>query len=164
VAKPKSKAGGTPATLTLAKAGVVFTLHPYQHRADAESFGEEAADQLGVERHRIFKTLVAEVAGQLVVAVVPVAGQLDLKALAQVRGEKKAQLADPKAAARSTGYVLGGISPIGQRTALPTVIDASAERCPTIFVSAGRRGLQLELSAADLIKITGAVTADISAG
>jgi Cys-tRNA(Pro)/Cys-tRNA(Cys) deacylase len=164
MARSNQKPGaGTPATVALSKAAVAFTLHPYEHRADAESFGEEAAEQLGIDPRRIFKTLVADVSGRLVVAVVPVAGHLDLKALAQVMGAKKAQMADPQAAARSSGYVLGGISPIGQRTKLPTVVDASATVFDTVFVSAGRRGLQVELSPADLIRITGARTAPIAA-
>lgn len=156
-----AKGKGTPATVALAAAGIDFTLHPYEHHRDAESFGTEAADQLGLEHDRVFKTLVAEVTGRLVVAVVPVSGQLDLKALAQAVGAKKATMADPKAAERSSGYVLGGISPIGQRTRLQTVVDDSAEAYPTIFLSAGRRGLQVELSPADLIRITDAVPARI---
>jgi Cys-tRNA(Pro)/Cys-tRNA(Cys) deacylase len=163
MARSKAKPGaGTPATVALSTAGIAFTLHPYEHRAEAESFGEEAAEQLGVDPRRIFKTLVADVSGRLVVAVVPVAGHLDLKALAQAMGAKKAQMADPQAAARSSGYVLGGISPIGQRAKLPTVVDASATSFETVFVSAGRRGLQAELSPTDLISITAASTATIA--
>lgn len=160
--KKPADAGGTPATVALTGAGVTFTLHPYEHHADAESFGNEAAEQLGVDPRRIFKTLVADVAGLLVVAVVPVAGRLDLKALAQAVGAKKATMADPQQAARSSGYVVGGISPIGQRTRLPTVVDTSAEDFPTMYVSAGRRGLQVELSAADLITVTDAKLAKIA--
>ena len=160
-AKAKSTAG-TPATDALGAAGVAFGLHSYQHRADADSFGDEAAEQLGIDPRRIFKTLVADLGGRLVVAVVPVAYQLDLKSLAQLLGAKKAQLADPQAAARSSGYVVGGISPIGQRTRLPTVVDSSAAGFETVFVSAGRRGLQVELSPDDLIAVTGARTADIA--
>lgn len=156
------ESAGTPATAALAKAGIDFTLHPYEHHDGATRYGEEAAEQLGVDPRRIFKTLIADVSGQLVVAVVPVADQLDLKALARSRGAKKAQLADPQAATRSSGYVLGGISPIGQRTKLPTVIDSSCADFPTIFVSAGRRGLQVELSPADLTAITDALVAPIS--
>ena len=147
---------GTPATVALARAGIDFTLHPYVHQDDTTGYGDEAAEQLGIDPRRIFKTLIAEVSGQLVVAVVPVAHHLDLKALARARGAKKAQLADPQAATRSSGYVLGGISPIGQRTKLPTVIDSTARDFPTIFVSAGRRGVQVELPPADLIAITDA--------
>ncbi|HEY9293886.1 MAG TPA: Cys-tRNA(Pro) deacylase [Microlunatus sp.] len=160
--KKKSDAGGTPATVALTRSKINFSLHPYEHHDDAESFGDEAAEQLGIDPHRIFKTLVADVSGRLVVAVVPVAGRLDLKALAQAVGSKKATMADPQQAARSSGYVVGGISPIGQRTKLATVVDASAHDHPTVFVSAGRRGLQVELAAADLIMITDAVTAAIA--
>jgi Cys-tRNA(Pro)/Cys-tRNA(Cys) deacylase len=164
MARSTAKPGaGTPATVALTAAGIGFRLHPYQHRAEASSFGAEAAEQLGVDPQRIFKTLVGDLAGRLVVAVVPVAGHLDLKALAQILGAKKAQLADPQAATRSSGYVVGGISPIGQRTQLPTVVDASATGFDTVFVSAGRRGLQLELSPTDLISITDARTAAIAA-
>lgn len=154
--------GGTPATVELRRAGVDFTLHPYEHHAEATSFGAEAAEQLGIEPERIFKTLVADVSGKLVVAVVPVAGRLDLKALAQAVGAKKATMADPHQAARSSGYVVGGISPIGQRTPLPTVVDASAENFATVYVSAGRRGLQVELTPADLISVTTAQLAKIA--
>lgn len=154
--------GGTPATVVLTRAGVSFTLHPYAHRDDTTAFGTEAADQLGVDPARIFKTLVVDAAGTLVVAVVPVARQLDLKLLAAVLGVKKVSMADPGAAARSSGYVLGGISPIGQRTRLRTVLDASAEEFPTVLVSAGRRGLQVELGPADLARVVGAEVGPIS--
>ncbi|SDT41119.1 Cys-tRNA(Pro) deacylase [Microlunatus soli] len=160
--KKQPDAGGTPATVALTRAGIGFTLHPYDHHADAESFGAEAAEQLGVDPRRIFKTLVADVAGRLVVAVVPVAGRLDLKALAQAFGAKKATMADPQQAARSSGYVVGGISPIGQRTRLTTVVDTSAQDFATMYVSAGRRGLQVELAAADLIAVTDAKLAKIA--
>ena len=160
--KNKSDAGGTPATVVLNRSKINFTLHPYEHQAEAESFGDEAAELLGVDPHRIFKTLVTDVAGRLVVAVVPVAGRLDLKALAQAVGAKKAEMADPQRAARSSGYVVGGISPIGQRTKLTTVIDAGALTYPTVFVSAGRRGLQVELSPSDLIMVTDAMSAAIA--
>ena len=158
----KKSSGGTPATAALSAAGVPFTLRPYEHHPDAANFGEEAAAALGVEPTRIFKTLVADLAGKLVVGIVPVAGQLDLKALAGVLGGKKATMADPALAARSSGYVLGGISPIGQRTRLPTVLDSSAEAYPTILVSAGRRGLQVELAVIDLVRLTGATVAPIA--
>jgi Cys-tRNA(Pro)/Cys-tRNA(Cys) deacylase len=154
----RSKPGGTPATVALTRAGVPFTLHPYAHDDAATHFGEEAAAALGVEPTRIFKTLLADVGGELVVAVVPVARQLDLKALATVLGAKRATMADPGAATRSTGYVLGGISPFGQRTRLRTVVDASALEHTTVLVSAGKRGLQVELAPADLVRVTGAVS------
>jgi Cys-tRNA(Pro)/Cys-tRNA(Cys) deacylase len=157
-------AGGTPATVALTRAGVAFTLHPYDHDPRAESFGLEAAAALGVPAERVFKTLLAEAGGRLVVGIVPVTGQLDLKALARVVGAPKALMADPAAAERSTGYVVGGISPVGQRKALPTVLDASALDHPTVFVSGGRRGLDLELAPADLVRVTGATTAPIGRG
>ena len=153
--------GGTPATVALTRAGVAFTLHPYDHDPRAESFGMEAATALGVPAERVFKTLLAEAGGRLVVGIVPVTGQLDLKALARAVGAPKALMADPAAAERSTGYVVGGISPVGQRKALPTVLDASALDHPTVFVSGGRRGLDLELAPADLVRITDAITAQI---
>jgi Cys-tRNA(Pro)/Cys-tRNA(Cys) deacylase len=157
-------AGGTPATVALTRAGVAFTLHPYDHDPRAESFGLEAAAALGVPAERVFKTLLAEAGGRLVVGIVPVTGQLDLKALARAVGAPKALMADPAAAERSTGYVVGGISPVGQRRALPTVLDATALDHPTVFVSGGRRGLDLELAPADLVRVTGATTAPIGRG
>ena len=146
--------GATPATTALVEAGITFTLHPYEHQDGTTGFGEEAARALGVDESQMFKTLVVDVGGKLVVAVIPVARQLDLKALAAAFDAKKATMADPTHAARSTGYVVGGISPVGQRTPLPTVVDASADDFATVFVSAGRRGLQVELAPADLQKIT----------
>jgi Cys-tRNA(Pro)/Cys-tRNA(Cys) deacylase len=167
VARPRS-AGGTPATAVLTRAGVPFTLRPYEHHPDAGSYGAEAADALGVDPRRIFKTLVVELAGrpkaELVVGVVPVATQLDLRALAAVLGAKRAALAEPGAAARSTGYVVGGISPVGQRNPLRTVLDASALSFGTVLVSAGKRGLQVELAPQDLVAVTAAVVATIGAG
>lgn len=144
-------ATGTPATALLAKAGVPFTLHPYDHDPRAQAYGEEAAQALGVDPARIFKTLIATVEGRLACAVVPVAARLDLKALAAALGGKRAELADPAAAARATGYVVGGISPLGQRSRLPVVIDSSAEQFETVYVSAGRRGLQVQLAPGDLV-------------
>ncbi|MGO1974410.1 MAG: Cys-tRNA(Pro) deacylase [Propionibacteriaceae bacterium] len=158
----KKKSTSTPATIALRRATIEHTLHPYEHHDGANAFGDEAAAALGVDPHRIFKTLVAEAAGRLVVAVVPVADQLDLKALAAATGAKRAQLADPAAAERSSGYVLGGISPIGQRTTLTTVVDSTATDFDTVLVSAGRRGLQVELAPADLLRITGAFSAPIA--
>ena len=142
----RKSAGGTPATVALDRAEVAYTLHPYAHDPQSSHFGDEAAAALGVDRSRIFKTLVADAGGELVVAVVPVAAQLDLKALATAVRSKRAALADPAAAARTTGYVVGGISPLGQRTRLRTLVDDSAERFDTVFVSAGKRGLQVELA------------------
>ena len=129
-------------------------MHAYDHTDSATNFGEEAAAAVGVDRDRIFKTLVVDAGGELVVAVVPVARQLDLKALAGAAGAKKAALAEPAAAARSSGYVVGGISPLGQRTRLRTFVDRSAEDFETIFVSAGKRGLQVELAVGDLLRLT----------
>lgn len=163
----KRSSGGTPATVALTRAAVTFTLHPYAHHADATAYGDEAAEALGVDPSRIFKTLVAEVptahGTELVVAVVPVAGHLDLKALAAAVGAKKAAMADPTLATRSSGYVLGGISPLGQRTTLRTVIDSSALAQLTVFVSAGKRGLQVELTPVDLVSATSALVAPIAA-
>ncbi|QNP62826.1 Cys-tRNA(Pro) deacylase [Streptomyces genisteinicus] len=160
--KPKKQAGGTPATVALTAAGTPFTVHAYDHDPASPSYGEEAAEALGVSPARVFKTLVADVDGALTVAVVPVAGQLDLKALATAVGGKRASMADPAAAERTTGYVRGGISPLGQRKRLPTVLDASAWDHETICVSAGRRGLEVELAAEALRTLTSAVRAPIA--
>jgi Cys-tRNA(Pro)/Cys-tRNA(Cys) deacylase len=143
--------------VALNRAGVAYTLHPYAHDDATTAYGEEAAAALGVDPARLFKTLLADVGGELVVAVVPVALRLDLKALAALLGVKRAAMADPAAATRSTGYVLGGISPLGQRTRLRTVVDDSAAHHASVYVSAGRRGLQVELAPADLVAVTGAV-------
>ncbi|MFJ8886264.1 Cys-tRNA(Pro) deacylase [Streptomyces sp. NPDC102402] len=157
----KQQPGGTPATVVLTAAGTAFTVHAYDHDPASPSYGEEAAEALGVSADRVFKTLVADVDGDLVVAVVPVAGSLDLKALATAVGGKRAAMADPAAAERTTGYVRGGISPLGQRKRLRTVLDASAGSHATICVSAGRRGLEVELSPADLATLTEASLAPI---
>jgi Cys-tRNA(Pro)/Cys-tRNA(Cys) deacylase len=158
----RTRGGGTPATVALTRAGVPFTPRPYDHDPRAESYGAEAAAALGVPPERVLKTLMASVDGALVVAVVPVAGHLDLKALARALGGRSAAMADPAAAARATGYVLGGISPIGQRRPHPTVIDGAALGHATVLVSGGRRGFDIELSPADLVRVTGAVTAPIA--
>ncbi|TNM45196.1 Cys-tRNA(Pro) deacylase [Nocardioides albidus] len=158
----RKPAGGTPATTALAAAGVAFTVHEYDHDARAASYGEEAAEAMGVAADRVFKTLFAEVDGALVVGVVPVSGQLDLKALARAVDGRKAVMADPRAAERATGYVVGGISPLGQRKAHPTVVDDSALSHDTVFVSAGRRGLEVELSPAELVRLTAARSAPIA--
>lgn len=158
----KKRPGGTPATVALTRAGVEFTMREYAHDARATSYGLEAAQALGVEPARVFKTLLADVDGRLVVGVVPVTGQLDLKALARAVDGRKAQMADPAAAERATGYVVGGISPIGQKRAHPTVVDVTALDHPTVLVSGGRRGLDLELAPGDLVEVTGAVTAAIA--
>ena len=155
-------AKGTPATALLTKSGVPFRLHPYEHDPRAEAYGEEAAAALGVAESRIFKTLIASVEGKLVCAVVPVAGRLDLKALAAAVGAKRAEMADPAAAARATGYVVGGISPLGQKSRLRVVVDVSAQDFETVFVSAGRRGLQVELAPGDLVRLTSATLAAVA--
>ncbi|MEU9357891.1 Cys-tRNA(Pro) deacylase [Streptomyces sp. NPDC051840] len=160
----KQQPGGTPATVALTAAGTEFTVHAYDHDPASPSYGDEAAQALGVSPDRVFKTLVADVDGELVVAVVPVAGSLDLKALASAVGGKRAAMADPAAAERTTGYVRGGISPLGQRKRLRTVLDESAGSHPTVCVSAGRRGLEVELSPADLAALTGASLAPIGRG
>ncbi len=160
----KGRQGGTPATVALDRAGVAYTLLPYDHDPRAVSYGLEAADALGVDPARVFKTLLATLDGELVVGIVPVSGQLDLKALARALGGSRAAMADVAAAERATGYVAGGISPIGQKRPHRTVLDASALDQPTILVSAGRRGLDLEISPADLVAITGAITGRIGRG
>jgi Cys-tRNA(Pro)/Cys-tRNA(Cys) deacylase len=160
VAKKQSQ--GTPATVALTKAKVEFTTHAYEHDPAAKSFGLEAAEALGLAPEQVFKTLLVEVDGKLTVGVVPVDKQLDLKAIAAAAGGKKAVMADPAAAERTTGYVVGGISPIGQKRALPTVVDSTATDHPTVYVSGGRRGLDIGLSPTDLITVTKASTAAIS--
>ncbi|WP_395242924.1 Cys-tRNA(Pro) deacylase [Agromyces sp. MMS24-K17] len=157
-----ASAAGTPATVALAAAGIAFAAHAYEHDPRAASFGLEATEKLGIEPERVFKTLVAVVDDGLAVGVVPVAMQLDLKALAAAVGGKRAEMADPAVAARRTGYVVGGISPIGQKTPLPIVVDESAILCETVLVSGGRRGLDLELAPDDLVAITGGAYAPIA--
>ena len=156
-----ARRGGTPATVALARAGVEFTLHPYEHDPRAESYGLEAATALGVDPARVLKTLVVAADGALAVGVVPVSGTLDLKAMARALGTARATMADVAAAERATGYVAGGISPLGQRRALRTVVDVSALDHDTVLVSGGRRGLDLEMAPADLVAITSAITAQI---
>ena len=153
----------TPAVRALERAKVAHTLHPYdpEHPSDV-SYGEAAVAALGSDPRQVFKTLVARVDGVLTVAVVPVSGSLDLKALATAAGGRKAVMADPADAERTTGYVRGGISPFGQRKALPTVVDESALGFPTVLVSAGRRGLQVELAPGDLVALTRGRTAPIA--
>lgn len=156
--------GGTPATVALSRAGVPFTEHAYQHDPSAPSYGREAASQLGLDPRQVFKTLLATVDVRLVVAVVPVAGQLDLKALAAAVGGKKATMAAPATAERATGYVVGGISPVGHKRTLPTVVDESALAFDTVYVSGGRRGLDIGLAPADLVRVTRAVVGRIGRG
>lgn len=152
---------GTPATVALAAAGIPFTAHEYAHDPGNTNFGLEAADALGLDPGQVFKTLMTDVDGQLVVGIVPVSGKLDLKALAAAAGGKKAEMADPKLAERRTGYVVGGISPIGQKLRHVTVLDETAELYDTVFVSGGRRGFDIELSPTDLVRATGAIVAAI---
>ncbi|MFE2143034.1 Cys-tRNA(Pro) deacylase [Streptomyces sp. NPDC059456] len=162
MAKKKSQApAGTPAIAALTSAGAEFTVHAYEHDPAHPSYGEEAAQAMGVSPDRVFKTLVAEVDGVLTVAVVPVSGSLDLKALATAVSGKRASMADPVLAERTTGYVRGGISPLGQRKRLRTVVDESAAAHATICVSAGRRGLEVELAPGTLTTLTGAVLAPV---
>ncbi|MEU4396189.1 Cys-tRNA(Pro) deacylase [Kribbella sp. NPDC023855] len=162
MAKGKQSGQGTPATVALTKAGVTFTTHTYEHDPAAKSYGLEAAEALGLLPEQVFKTLLVDVDGKLSVGVVPVDKQLDLKAVAAALNGKKATMADPAAAERITGYVVGGISPIGQKRLLPTVVDETASVHETVYVSGGRRGLDLGLSPADLIKLTAARTAPIA--
>ena len=164
MAKRADAAAGTPATLALARAGIAFTAHAYEHDPRAAAYGLEATEKLGLDPDRVFKTLLAVVDGGLAVGIVPVARQLDLKSLATALGGKRAEMADPAVAERKTGYVVGGISPIGQKTALPTVLDESAILCETVFVSGGRRGLDLELAPDDLLAVTGGRYAAIARG
>lgn len=153
---------GTPATVALAALGIAFVEHEYAHDAAVTSFGLEAAAALGVEPDRVFKTLLADADGKLVVGIVPVTGLLDLKSLAAAVGAKKAGMADAALAERKTGYVVGGISPIGQKTLLTTVLDETAELFDTVFVSGGRRGFDIELAPADLLTATKGTIAAIA--
>ena len=155
----------TPAIDLLKKAKAEHHVHSYQHDPKSASYGLEAAEKLGLEPERVFKTLLAATEkGELLVAVVPVAGSLDLKALAAAAGAKKADMADPAAAQRATGYLVGGISPLGQKKRLRTFIDSSAQAQPSVYVSAGRRGLEVELAAAVLAEHTRATFAPIGRG
>ena len=152
----------TPATKQAQKAGIAYKIHQYEHDPAVQGYGEEAAQAMGVEAVRVFKTLLIALNGEpknLAVAVVPVSGQLNLKAAASALGAKKAAMADTKIAQSTTGYILGGISPLGQKKRLPTLIDNSAFEFETIFVSGGRRGLEIELSAVDLKQLCNAKAA-----
>lgn len=153
---------GTPATVALVAAGIPFTAHTYAHDPATTNYGLEAATALGLDPDRVFKTLLAEADGRLVVGIVPVTGMLDLKSLAAAVGAKRAQMAEPAVAERKTGYVVGGISPLGQKVALPTVLDETAALWETIFVSGGRRGFDIELAPDDLLALTGGQLADIA--
>lgn len=157
--KHRHRLGGTPATIALARAGIEYTLHAFEHDPRAASYGLEAAAALDLDPARVLKTLMARVDGILTVAIVPVTRQLDLKTLARAVGGSRADMAEIAAAERATGYVAGGISPLGQRTPHPTVVEKCALDFPTVFVSAGRRGLEAQLAPADLVRLTGATTA-----
>lgn len=152
----------TPAIRLVKKSAISFKVHEYEHDPASHSYGEEAAKALGLEPEQVFKTLLVSLTGHkgtLAVAVLPVSHQLSLKAIAKALGAKKAEMAEPKLAEKTTGYIVGGISPLGQKKRLPTVIDQSAERFSTINVSAGKRGLELELDPADLAQLTQATFA-----
>ncbi|TDB01276.1 Cys-tRNA(Pro) deacylase [Halomonas marinisediminis] len=155
----------TPAVKQLEKAGIAFTLAEYPHDPRSPAYGEEAAQALGLSVDEVFKTLLARLDdGRLVVAIVPVSSQLDLKALARAAGARKARMAEGEEAQRATGYVLGGISPLGQKRRLPTFLDASVEVLASIHVSGGRRGLEICLAPADLLRLTGGRLAALARG
>ena len=151
--------GSTPATVALTKAGIPFATRTYTHNPETTDFGGEAAEALGLAPERVFKTLLVDIDGALVVGIVPVAGKLDLKALATAVGGKRAAMADPSLAERKTGYVVGGISPIGQRARLRTVLDVSAQAFEIVLVSGGRRGFDIELTPKGLMRATDAILA-----
>ena len=161
-------ATGTPATVALTRAGIAFSVHEYardrgESKGESVGYGLEAAESLGLDPDRVLKTLLAEVDGiGPVVGVVPVSGTLDLKALAAAAGGKRAEMARPEVAERRTGYVVGGISPIGQKSALPTFVDETAQLWDTVYVSGGRRGFDIGLAPEDLLSITGGAYADIA--
>ncbi|MBA4500964.1 Cys-tRNA(Pro) deacylase [Marinobacterium marinum] len=153
----------TPAINSVRKAKVAHQVHEYQHEASSESYGTEAVEKLGLAPELVFKTLVVSLEGKgLAVGVVPVAGKLSLKQIARAAGVKKAAMADPAEVERVTGYVLGGVSPLGQKKRLPTFIDISAQSLQAMHVSAGRRGLEIELSPDDLCRLTAARFAPIA--
>jgi Cys-tRNA(Pro)/Cys-tRNA(Cys) deacylase len=141
---------------------VTFTLHEYAHDRNAGSYGLEAAEKLGVEADQVFKTLLVSLDERLVVGIVPVTALLDLKALARALGGSRAEMADVRAAERATGYVAGGISPFGQKRAHPTVVDETVQLWESVYVSGGRRGLDVEIAPADLVEVTGAIVGEIS--
>mgnify|MGYP001169942177 FL=1 len=152
----------TPAIRALEAAGVPFTLHEYEHDPSARRFGLEAAEALGVDPDQVFKTLLVTADGAQAVGIVPVTCSLSLKAMGAALGRKRVEMCDPAVAQRVTGYVLGGISPFGQKKRLPTVIDETCELYDTIYVSGGRRGLDLGVAPADLVRLLDATVADIA--
>lgn len=156
-------AAKTPALVALAKAGVAHTAQEFEHDGSDRNYGKLAAAALGVDEARVFKTLLVVADGRPAVGIVPVAGQLSLKGVAAALGAKKAEMCDPAVAQRLTGYVVGGISPFGQKKRLPTVLDASASGFATIFVSGGRRGLDVEVAPSDLVRVLDATVAPIAA-
>ena len=155
---------GTPASALLARLGISYRILSYLHDPSAEHYGTEAAEKLAVDPSRVFKTLMVDVGNQLAVAVVPVNRSLNLKAMAAACGSKRAAMADRTAAERRTGYVIGGISPLGQKQRSPLVLDESALAFETILVSGGRRGLEIELAPADLLRATDGTTAALASG
>lgn len=161
----KASAGATPAVTLLTRLAIPFTAHHYDHDPGVASFGREAAEELGVDPARVFKTLVVDLSAGggrgLGVTVLPVEGRLDLKAAGAAFGVKKVALADSAAAERSSGYVVGGISPLGQRTVLPTVLEETALLHDTIYVSGGARGFDVELAPTDLVAALSATTAPL---
>lgn len=153
----------TPAVNSLKKSGVAFTIHQYEHEPDCSSYGKEAAEKLGVDPHRVYKTLVVMTDnGELVVSVIPVSAMLDLKALAKAAGTKKASMAEKDLVQRITGYIVGGVSPLAQKKKLKTVIDSGVEKFDTVLISGGKRGLDIEISPRDLAKLTAASLASIA--